>query len=160
MIRSLLLFAILLAAGTGEPLALGDDKKEDQANADLQTLQGTWEGVKLVIDGKVLSDYTKQKPKDAPNITLTYKGHDWAIKVNNNELFSGTSKFDATKTPRQIDVTHTAGPNKGKTFLGIYELQGDEYKACTAPPGKDRPTDFNCKEGSGWTLSISKKQKR
>ena len=29
-----------------------------------------------------------------------------------------------------MDITGTNGPNKGKTFLVIYELKGDELRVC------------------------------
>jgi len=51
------------------------------------------------------------------------------------------------------------GPDKGKTLLGIYELSDDAYKVCFAAPGKDRPTEFNSKEGSGNRLIVMKREK-
>ena len=53
-----------------------------------------------------------------------------------------------------VDYAMTEGPTKGKTHLGIYELDGDMVKFCFAAPGEDRPTKFTAKEGSGRTLSI------
>lgn len=70
------------------------------------------------------------------------------------------SKLDASQKPKQIDLTHTSGEYKGKVLLGIYEFDGDTYRACVAPPGKDRPTEFSTKEGDGLLLSINKKLKK
>jgi hypothetical protein len=47
-----------------------------------------------------------------------------------------------------------------KTALGIYELSGDTYKLCYAPPGKDRPKEFSAKEGTGYTLSVWQRKKK
>jgi hypothetical protein len=54
----------------------------------------------------------------------------------------------------------TEGPTKGKTHLGIYVLDGDKVKFCFAAPGKDRPTEFTAKEGSEFTLSEWKRDKK
>jgi uncharacterized protein (TIGR03067 family) len=36
--------------------------------------------------------------------------------------------------------------------LGVYELDGDEFRICYAPPGKERPKDFSAKAGTGHRL--------
>ena len=43
---------------------------------------------------------------------------------------------------------------------GIYEIDGDNYKVCFAPPGKDRPKEFSSKGDEGLTLSVWKKAKK
>jgi hypothetical protein len=53
----------------------------------------------------------------------------WVLKLGDQELASGTSKFDPTKSPKHIDLTHESGPLKGETLLGIYKLFGDKYTA-------------------------------
>jgi hypothetical protein len=53
----------------------------------------------------------------------------------------------------------TDGFTKGKTQLGIYELEGDTFKACFSKPGTDRPADFTSKPGDGRTFSIWKRVK-
>ena len=55
---------------------------------------------------------------------------------------SGTVAVDAAKKPRTMDVTGTDGPNKGKTFPCIYELDGDTLRICYDLSGKNRPTEF------------------
>jgi hypothetical protein len=53
-------------------------------------------------------------------------------------------KIDATKMPKLVD--YTLG---GQVYLGIYDLQGDIFRDCIAPPGKERPIDFTVPRGSG-----------
>lgn len=53
-----------------------------------------------------------------------------------------------------IDISPTAGPDRGKTYRGIYELNDNELKVCTASPGKERPNDFTSKTGSSHQLFI------
>ena len=43
-------------------------------------------------------------------------------------------------------MTGTDGPNKGKTFLAIVELDGDTMKVCYDLSGQARPTRFESKE--------------
>jgi uncharacterized protein (TIGR03067 family) len=75
-------------------------------------------------------------------------------------FFKAKVTIDPTKKPKAIDYEMTEGPTKGKTHLGIYELDGDTVKFCFAAPGKDRPADFTSKEGSERTLSVWKKDKK
>ena len=54
----------------------------------------------------------------------------------------------------------TDGPTKGKTQLGIYEVDGDTFRSCFASPGAERPTDFSSKPGEARTVSIWKREKQ
>ena len=54
----------------------------------------------------------------------------------------------------------TEGPFKGKTTLGIYKLEGDEFTVCFAPPDKDRPKEFTTKSGTGVLVHVWKRQKK
>jgi uncharacterized protein (TIGR03067 family) len=58
-----------------------------------------------------------------------------------------------------MEITGTAGPNKGKTFSAIYELQGDTLKICYDLTGKARPTEFKSKAGTQLFLATYKKVK-
>jgi uncharacterized protein (TIGR02246 family) len=142
-----------------DPEAAKHDPVNKPAADDLKALQGTWVTLKLVSDGKVEVDLN-EPPTEGPFSTLTYNGHKWVLKLGDAELASGTSKVDSSKTPKHIDLTHESGPQKGRTVLGIYNLVGDEYTACIAAPGKERPSEFSSKEGSGQRLVVSKREKR
>jgi uncharacterized protein (TIGR03067 family) len=72
----------------------------------------------------------------------------------------GTLKLDAAKKPATMDITGTDGPNKGKTFLAIYELKGDDLKICYDLSGKMRPTEFKTKKDSQLMLAIYKREKK
>ena len=54
-----------------------------------------------------------------------------------------------TTKPKMVDLTFTAGPEKGKTSLGIYEVDGDTWKICLGLAGKGRPKEFTTKAQSG-----------
>ncbi len=62
-----------------------------------------------------------------------------------NRATKGQSSSNPGKLPKTMDIKGTKGPNKGKTFLTIYELKGDELKVCYDLSGKARPTEFATK---------------
>jgi uncharacterized protein (TIGR02246 family) len=135
------------------------NRNDGPVEKDVKALQGRWMTIKLVTDGKVEIDL-KEPSKEGPVSTLTYNSHKWVLKLGDQEIASGTSKFDPSKSPKHIDLVHESGPLKGETVLGIYKLFGDEYTGCIAAPGKARPTEFASQVGSGQRLVISKREKR
>jgi uncharacterized protein (TIGR03067 family) len=139
--------AALVAVGL---LAAADAKDDNKKELDRFT--GTWKAVSETRDGK-------EVPKDeVEKIKLVVKGESYTLTTG-DETIEGTHKLDPSKSPRTIDAVRTKGPDKDKPLLGIYELTDDTYKACFAPPGKDRPTDFTSKAGSGNRLYTFKKEK-
>jgi uncharacterized protein (TIGR03067 family) len=44
------------------------------------------------------------------------------------------------------------GPNKGKTILAIFEVNGDVLKVCYDVSGRKRPTEFQTKKGTALFL--------
>ena len=85
-------------------------------------------------------------------VTFTFAGDKVSFK-DEDDTQEGTVKVDATKTPRAIDlIVPPDGPEKGKTLLCIYEVKDDELHLCVPDAGKNRPTEFSGKEGTGCTL--------
>ena len=63
-------------------------------------------------------------------------------------LGKGRQKLNPDKSPKEVDKAYTEGPNAGKTFVGIYKIDGDTITACFADNDKDRPKEFESKAGS------------
>ena len=122
------------------------------AKKDLDKLQGTWKRTAAEMDGKKVSADELQKT------TLTIKSDEYVLKMG-DQTRKGHIKLDPTKKPKQIDIISGAGPNKGKSLLGIYELEGDTFRYCIAQAGKDRPTEFASRPGSGQGLYVNKREK-
>jgi len=122
-----------------------DDQKE------LKKLEGTWVMVSGEAKGEKLSEQTVK------NATLTIVGDKHTVKVGEDTLI-GTHKLVPTKKPKEIDVTDTEGPFKGKTLLGIYKLGKGEFTVCFAPPGKGRPKKFTTKSGVAEIFHVWKKK--
>lgn len=64
---------------------------------------------------------------------------------------------DPSTHPKRIDFVHTAGTSKGKTQLGIYEIDGPLLRLCFGTPGGPRPADFETRPGDGRTLAVWKR---
>ena len=67
-----------------------------------------------------------------------------------------TIKLASSKRPKALDALVA----KDKVAAGIYTLGDDMFTLCYAQPGRDRPTDFKAKEGSGHSLSVWKRIKK
>jgi uncharacterized protein (TIGR03067 family) len=140
-----LIATILFAAGSG-PTALAQTAGK---------LDGTW---------TVLSAESNGKPDDAAKgRRLTVAGDTFSIQAPDGKmLFKGTVKTDRTKTPARIDFRHTEGEAKGKTWLGIYQVEGDDLKIADnfPDPAKPRPTHFAAAPGSGHIVLAFKRAPR
>jgi uncharacterized protein (TIGR03067 family) len=136
----------LLALVAASP---AEDAKEAAAK-EKKLMEGTWDIVSVTVDGNDV-------PKPEEKATLVVKGDTWAIKVGDTVNQEGTFKIDPTIKIKTIDVMQTK-PD-GSNRIGIYELKGDEMKICLVGDGKDRPTAFESKSGSGAYLAVYKKSK-
>jgi len=138
-------FALALVAAAGAP---------DTVKKELAQLEGEWSMVSGEANGVPMPEATvktgRRVAKDGET-TITFGGQVY---------FKAKFDIDPSKTPKTIDYSMTEGPTKGKTHLGIYELDGDTVRFCFAAPGGDRPTDFTAKEGSQRTLSVWKRDKK
>ena len=133
---------------------VGPAGAEDAVKKEMALLEGEWSMVSGEADGISLPKETVRSAKRVAKDGMT------TITMGGRVYFKAKFSIDPTKKPRAIDYTMTEGPTKGKTHLGIYELDGDTVKFCFAAPGKDRPTDFTAKEGSERTLSVWKRDKK
>ena len=120
---------------------------------DLAQLQGEWSMVSGSGDGQPLPDEMRKQMK------RVCKGDEVTATRAGQMCFKAKITIDPSKNPKSIDYEMTEGFTKGKTQLGIYELDGDTLKSCFGAPGADRPTDFTSKPGDGRTLSVWKREK-
>ncbi len=131
---------LVLAAG----LLLGADDPKPTAGSDKDRLQGTWQAVSSQNDGR--------DDPDAQAHRLTFAGETFTIRRDGHVMIKGTFRIDPDKKPKTIDMILTEAPRddqRGKTALGIYELDGDTLKWCVGRPGEgERPKEFAAKDGS------------
>jgi uncharacterized protein (TIGR03067 family) len=145
------LFGALLLAGAS--LALGaDDKKDDAVKDELAKLEGTWTLVSSEQDGM------KADPDVAKKLKLVVKDGKWTVYVGDKVSTEAKFTIDPTKKPKTIDMTGTMGGDKGKKYLAIYDLDGDDLKLCIGDT-KTRPKVFDGKKGSGRQFEMWKRMK-
>jgi uncharacterized protein (TIGR03067 family) len=141
-VLSLLAAALLVAA-------------DDDANKkDMEKLQGDWAAVSMVRDGMNI-------PRDdAQSFFRTVKGDKSTVFRYDDVVNKGTFTIDATKKPKTMDFFPEGTNDKTKASLGIYEFDGEKLKICFAQPGKERPTEFTSKEGSGHALTVWERERK
>jgi uncharacterized protein (TIGR03067 family) len=126
----------------------------DTVKKEMAAIEGEWTMVSGEINGQAMPEnYLKTGKRESKDgvTTVTFGGM----------LFMKAKyTLDPSKSPKAIDYEFVDGPTKGKKQLGIYEIDGDSVKFCFASPGKNRPTEFAAKEGSGNTYSVWKKAKK
>jgi uncharacterized protein (TIGR03067 family) len=135
--------------------AADGEAKEGAVAKELQAFKGTWRLSSKEVDGKKFSE------EEIKDVIATNDGlGKFSARRSNKVLDEGTVKLNPTTKPKTIDVTFTAGERKGKTLLGIYEIQDDAFRVCVARPGDERPTEFSARAGSGRTLVVYKRDKK
>ena len=143
--RTVLMAATILA------LALCGASRADDTAADKEgkMLEGTWQLVEGEVGGR------KFPPQVAKGIKLTLSPGKYTVTAESKD--EGTVKYIPDTSPKAMEVTGTAGPNKGKTFLAIYELKGDTLIVCYDLSGKARPTEFKSKPDTQLFLATYKR---
>lgn len=125
------------------------------SNSDRKTLEGVWRG--YVVEGK--GENPNRGPVHLEVVITGDKMTSTDLQSAGKSFGEGTFKLDASAKVKTLDPIGTGGPEKGKAYLGIYSLEGDTLKWCTANPGKPRPQEFSSKPGAGQFLMILKRQK-
>jgi len=124
----------------------------DDASDDLKALQGTWDLIYFERDGKEVKLQSETKS--------TNTGDKWVVKRGDQVIAAGTMKVDPSKKPKASETTYTEGPDKGKTFKGIYEFNGDTVKFCRAgSPEDEHPTEFKTRPDSRQLVTVYKRSK-
>lgn len=118
---------------------------------EVKKLNGEWSVASMEMMGKAMPEAAIK------NTRLINKDGEYLVKAESDD--KGTVSVDATKTPKQMTITGTEGPNKGKTLLAIYELSGDELKVCYDLAGKEFPKAFKTEPGQLLMYAVYKKVK-
>jgi uncharacterized protein (TIGR03067 family) len=147
-------FALAALTAGATSRATAGDAKEEAVKKDLQAFQGAWRLIPREVDGRTIRE------DEFKGVILTHDGAGrFSVRRGDAVIVEATVTLDPTKKPRAIDVTFTGGENKGKTVLGIYEIEGDTFRVCHARPGGERPTAFSAKAGSGHAFVVYQREK-
>jgi uncharacterized protein (TIGR03067 family) len=128
-------------------LARADDTEKES-----KKLEGTWQLKDAELAGQ------KLPAESVKSFRLTLTGGKYTLK-SDEQPDAGTYKLDTGKKPRQMTITGTEGPNKGKTLLAIYELDDDTLKVCYDLSGQAHPEEFKTKAGTKLFLATYKREK-
>jgi uncharacterized protein (TIGR03067 family) len=156
---ALTIATVVYVAGIGRTQD-ADKKKEDAVKKELALLRGKWEMVGREVMGKKA---TKEDLEIVKGILVIEgeKKTGWPVDMGKKgEVQEATIKLDPTVKPKAVDKTVTMGTGKGETFLGIYELDGDQLTICIAWGNKERPTEFAGKEDGKAILVVYKRVKK
>jgi uncharacterized protein (TIGR03067 family) len=140
--------ALVVLAGTLATAADPDDA---------QKIAGSWKVAACELESRLLPATAFQ------DLTYTLAA-DGTWQLDGGPGFPkakrGRYVLNTKSTPRTIDFIPADGPHLGKTFRGIYQLEGDELKACFAFPGKDRPKTYLTQPDSGLVLEFWRRSPR
>jgi uncharacterized protein (TIGR03067 family) len=103
----------------------------------LRKLQGTWNAIELVTDGKALPEPYLLHGK------RTMIDNHTTVVFGGQKMVDASVRIDETASPIAIDYLHLSGKNKGKVTLGILDWQGDDVRFVMAAAGEPRPTSFD-----------------
>jgi RNA polymerase sigma factor (sigma-70 family) len=130
--------------------------QDDPAKSDRDVLQGRWECQSVELEGKAMPE------EEARKTLVSIKG-DKMLLIPGGEWTPLTIKLDAVRDPKVLHLTASEGPDKGKSFPMIYELdrQADTLKICwDTKQGKAVPTEFATTPGSGRMMMLLKHEVR
>lgn len=151
MSRRLQLLGGLILAFMFAAAAPGDDaKKHAEAR---KALVGVWRG--YAVEGK------GENPDRGPvklELTITETTiHGIEIKADNRiDHGSGEFTLDLAADPKVLDASQKVGERRGRSYVGIYKLEGDTLHWCVSPQ-KKRPETFETSKGQ--FLIILKREK-
>lgn len=137
-----------IAMGLAVSLLLGADTPENDAAPNGNALQGVWQLSSGEADGNALS------PAQLKGGKLVIKEDRYTVTLVDIGTVTGTQKLGATHEHKTIDITDDSGPHKGQTCLGIYELDGNEFRVVFASPGGARPSSFETAPDSGQWMHV------
>jgi len=112
---------------------------------DLDLLQGSWNVSELEMEGQTISGGMLS------NARVVITGNRFE-SIGMGAVYEGTVTLNSSAVPHQLDMKFDAGPEKGNTNYGIYELDGNTWKICLATRGKIRPLAFSAAAGSGFVF--------
>jgi uncharacterized protein (TIGR03067 family) len=134
-------------------LALSLNALAADAPDDAKAIQGKWRLAKGELSGQPMAEAVTR------SISLKLASGKYEVFVGNSPD-KGTYAIDSTVRPKTITVTGTEGPNQGKTFPAIYELQEDTLRICYDLSGTKRPTEFKTTAGTRLFLVTYKRNQK
>jgi uncharacterized protein (TIGR03067 family) len=122
----------------------------------LKELEGTYKVITLEKGGKTADKSVVEA------VQIGIKGDELVIIItkdnNKKEEKKAKIKVDSSSSPHTIDITPSDGPEKGKTFPGIFKVEKGEVVLAFTEKG-DRPKEFKS-EGEVLLVKMKKDEKK
>lgn len=123
--------------------------KSHNAEEDRKLIEASWIPMSFELSGQKLPEAAFKDTKlILADGRYTYQNDQGTYKL---------IPIEDPKAPKAMDITGIEGPNKGKTFLAIYELTGDSLRICYDLSGQTRPKEFTTKAGTKEFLATYKR---
>ena len=142
-------------------LVLSDEKKPTSkttsaVEAEIKAHEGVWKPVSAIMGGRRIP------PPALKEITLKITGDKYEVTADTEaHADKGYSVLDPAASPKRMSTTSTDGPNKGKTFLAIYEFKDENtLRICYDLSGAEYPKEFKAPQGTMLYLVTYKRQKK
>lgn len=131
MMRTLWTTAAVLLVGAS---VFGSD--DEKSKKDLAFIQGTWVIAALEVNGMDVP------PDKLDGTKLVVKGDEYVVTLRDT-VTKCRVKLDATRDPREVDLTFEDGVNKDRVGKGVYRIKGETFQISRGlDPSQDRPREF------------------
>ena len=139
----------------GTPAKPADGKTGKVTSADEKAHEGVWKPIAAVLGG------AKLPPPALKAITLKITGNNYEVTVEGEkEPDKGTCMLDTNSNPKRMIIKGTEGPNRGKTFLAIYEMKdASSMRVCYDLSGTAFPKEFKAPKDTQLYLVGYRRQK-
>jgi len=138
--------ACLVVVGLSGLVFAADDAKTEQ-----KKLEGTWQLVSAVKDGKATPEEAVKK------VRVVIKDGKHSVLFDSKPAVKEIPfTIDPAKDPKQTVDTLP----DGMEIKGIYKLEEGRLTMCYGAPKQDRPKEFAAKEGTGHTLAVWVREKK
>jgi uncharacterized protein (TIGR03067 family) len=140
-----------LMLATAGIAAIAAGSRELASAKDLGQLEGKWTAVRAERDGREAADIVGH--------LLLIDGGGFRIQEKGATIYEGTLGLDLSASPSAIDFKHTGHSSGGKTWRGIYRIDGETLTICdnAGDLQKGRPTSFDTRPNSGLVLVVFKR---
>jgi uncharacterized protein (TIGR03067 family) len=108
------------------------------------THEGVWKPIAGAVGGVEMPDTFLR------TIALKITDTNYEVTVEDaREPDKGTCTLDTSASPKRMTIKGTEGPNRGKTFLAIYEMKdASSMRVCYDLSGMAFPKDFEAPTGT------------
>jgi uncharacterized protein (TIGR03067 family) len=158
--KHLLIFAIaaslsFTANAADKETKPADAKSGKAAPAHAKAPEGVWKPIAAVLGG------ARVPPAEIKAITLKITGGNYEVTVEGEkDSDKGTCTLDTSTSPKRMTIKSTDGPNRGKTFLAIYEMKdAGSLRVCYDLSGTEFPKEFKAPKGTQLYLVGYRRQK-